>query len=187
MTAVTISSDFGAQENNICQFPLFSPFICHDVMVLDGMILVVFNVEFQVSFFTLLFHPHQEVLQSLNKRLLVLQLTKDHNLISYKSNLQQADVGCCVIYRKVNFLGMFLQVMGQCSIFIYGFTIPCLYNQFLSSLVSFLYRIKFFPIKNEKSVKGCKCWYLKLKSSFLMCVPMCVYLGVAVCIYNKSW
>ena len=62
MTAVTIRSDFGPQENNICQFPLFSPFICHDVMALDGMILVVFNVEFQASFFTLLFHPHQEVL-----------------------------------------------------------------------------------------------------------------------------
>ena len=34
--------------------------ICHEVMGPDAVILVFLNVEFQVSFFTLLFHPHQE-------------------------------------------------------------------------------------------------------------------------------
>ena len=38
----------------------FSPSICHEVMVLDAIILVLFffNVEFQARFFTLLFHLH---------------------------------------------------------------------------------------------------------------------------------
>ena len=37
--------------------------ICHEVMGLDAMILVFLNVEFQASFFTLIFHPHQESFQ----------------------------------------------------------------------------------------------------------------------------
>ena len=36
-----------------------SPFICHEVMGLEAM-----SVEFQASFFTLLFYPHQEALKS---------------------------------------------------------------------------------------------------------------------------
>ena len=40
----------------------FSPSICHKVMGPDVMILVFFNVEFQASLFTLLFHPHQEAI-----------------------------------------------------------------------------------------------------------------------------
>ena len=43
----------------------FSSPICHEVMGSDAMILVFFfffNVEFQASFFTLLFHFHQETL-----------------------------------------------------------------------------------------------------------------------------
>ena len=43
----------------------FSPSICHGVMWPDAMILVFFYVEFQVSFFTLLFHLHQETLKFL--------------------------------------------------------------------------------------------------------------------------
>ena len=39
-TAVTIHSDFGAQENEICHCFHFSPSICHEVMGLDAMILV---------------------------------------------------------------------------------------------------------------------------------------------------
>ena len=38
MAAVTIHSDFGAQENKMCLFPLFSPCICHEVMGLDAVI-----------------------------------------------------------------------------------------------------------------------------------------------------
>ena len=38
----------------------FSPSICHEVMGLDAMILVFLSIEFQVSFFTLPFHPNQE-------------------------------------------------------------------------------------------------------------------------------
>ena len=56
MAAVTINSDFGAQENKICHcfyfFSFYLPWndgtICHDLSFL--------NVEFQTSFFSLLFH-----------------------------------------------------------------------------------------------------------------------------------
>ena len=55
MTAVTIHSVFGAQENKVCQhFHLF-PFYWPEEMGLDAMILVFFNVEFQTSFFIPLF------------------------------------------------------------------------------------------------------------------------------------
>ena len=40
----------------------FSLSICHEVMRLDDMKLAFLNVEFQASFFTLLFHPHQVTL-----------------------------------------------------------------------------------------------------------------------------
>ena len=39
--------------------------ICHEVMGPDAMILVFLNVEFETSFFTVLFHLHQEALQFL--------------------------------------------------------------------------------------------------------------------------
>ena len=62
MTAFTIPSDFGAQENKICHCFHFPPFYlpwsdgtgCYDLRFL--------NVEFEVSLFTLLFHLHQEAL-----------------------------------------------------------------------------------------------------------------------------
>ena len=58
-------TDFGAQENKICNCFHFFPFYlswsdrtrCHDLRFL--------NVEFQASFFTLLFHFHQEAFQVL--------------------------------------------------------------------------------------------------------------------------
>ena len=40
MGAVTICSDFGAQEKNVCHCSIISPSICHEVMGLDSMILV---------------------------------------------------------------------------------------------------------------------------------------------------
>ena len=40
MAAVTICSDFGAQENKVVSLSTVSPFICHEVMGLDAMILV---------------------------------------------------------------------------------------------------------------------------------------------------
>ena len=46
MAAVTICSDFGAQENKVCHCLHFSPSICYEVMGLDAMILVFLNVEF---------------------------------------------------------------------------------------------------------------------------------------------
>ena len=60
MAAVTIHSDFGAQEKEICHcfhcFPIYLSRSdgagCYDLSFL--------NVEFQVSFFILLFHFHQE-------------------------------------------------------------------------------------------------------------------------------
>ena len=60
MAAVTICSDFGAQENKVCHcfhcFPIYLPWVigCHDLIFL--------NVEFQANFFTLLFHFDQEPL-----------------------------------------------------------------------------------------------------------------------------
>ena len=54
MAAVTIHSDFGAQENKICHYSTFPPSICQEVMRLNALILV--------SFFTLLFDYHQEAL-----------------------------------------------------------------------------------------------------------------------------
>ena len=39
---------------------IFPPSICHEVMGPDAMICVFLNVEFQASFFTLLFHFHRE-------------------------------------------------------------------------------------------------------------------------------
>ena len=40
MAAVTIYSDFGAQENKVCHCFHCFPSICHEVMELDAMILV---------------------------------------------------------------------------------------------------------------------------------------------------
>ena len=40
----------------------FSPSLCHEVMRLSAKNLSFLNAEFQSSFFTLLFHPYQEVL-----------------------------------------------------------------------------------------------------------------------------
>ena len=62
MAAVTICSDFGAQENKVCHcfhcFPIYFPWSdgtrCHDLSFM--------NVEFLANFFTLLFHFHQEAL-----------------------------------------------------------------------------------------------------------------------------
>ena len=60
MAAGTICNDFGAQENLslLPHFPFYLPGSdgtgCHALHF--------FNVEFQASFFTLLFNPHQEEL-----------------------------------------------------------------------------------------------------------------------------
>ena len=59
MAAFTTCSDFGAQENEIGHRLTFSPFVCHEVMGLDAVILV-FLMSFKSSFFTLFFHSHQE-------------------------------------------------------------------------------------------------------------------------------
>ena len=53
MAAITVHSDFGAQENKICHCFHFSPSICHEVMGLDAMILVFLMLSFKPSFFTL--------------------------------------------------------------------------------------------------------------------------------------
>ena len=62
-TVVTVCSDFEAQGKKICHcwhfFTFYLPWSggtgCHNLSFL--------NVEFKASFFTLLFHPHQEVLR----------------------------------------------------------------------------------------------------------------------------
>ena len=56
------SSDFGAQENKSVTAFSFSPFIWHEVMELDTMILVFWMLSFKPAFSTLFFHFHQEAL-----------------------------------------------------------------------------------------------------------------------------
>ena len=50
MVAVTIYSDFGVQENKICHCFHFSPFICHEVMGPDAMVLVFWTISFKPDF-----------------------------------------------------------------------------------------------------------------------------------------
>ena len=56
MTAVTIHSDFGAQENSL-SVSIVSPSICDEVMGPDDMILVFWMLSFNPVFVTLLFFP----------------------------------------------------------------------------------------------------------------------------------
>ena len=58
MGAVTIFSDFGAQENNVTVSIVFPP-ICHELMGPDAMILVFQMLGFKPAF-SLSFHFHQE-------------------------------------------------------------------------------------------------------------------------------
>ena len=50
MAAVTICSDFGAQENKVCHCSIVSPSICHEVMGPDAMILVFWRMSFKPAF-----------------------------------------------------------------------------------------------------------------------------------------
>ena len=50
MTAVTVHSDFGAQEKKVCHRFHFSQFICHEMMGLDAMILVFWMLRFKPAF-----------------------------------------------------------------------------------------------------------------------------------------
>ena len=55
MSAVTVHSDFEAQENKVWHYSIFCPCICHEVMGLDAMILVFwmcFKPAFSLSSFT---------------------------------------------------------------------------------------------------------------------------------------
>ena len=61
MAAVTIQSDSGAQIKSVTS-STFPPSICYEVMGPDHKPFSFLNAEFQVRFFTLLFHPHQEAL-----------------------------------------------------------------------------------------------------------------------------
>ena len=53
MAAVTMCSDFGAQENKICHCFHFPPSICHEVMGPDAMIIVT-EFTFSLSYFNLI-------------------------------------------------------------------------------------------------------------------------------------
>ena len=46
MAAVTICSDFGAQENEVCHCSIVSPSISYEVMGPDAMILVFWMLSF---------------------------------------------------------------------------------------------------------------------------------------------
>ena len=64
MAAVTTSSDFGAQENNICHCSHFFPYICHEVMGFDAMIFIlncfrgIFSPSIQNIILEILFQSH---------------------------------------------------------------------------------------------------------------------------------
>ena len=61
MAAVTICSDFGAPPKwSLSLFPLFPHLF--EVMGPDAMILVFWMLSFKPTFYTLLFHFHQEAL-----------------------------------------------------------------------------------------------------------------------------
>ena len=55
MAAVTICSNFGAQENKVCHVSIVSLSICHKVMGLDATIFVFWMLCFKPTFSTLLF------------------------------------------------------------------------------------------------------------------------------------
>ena len=50
MAAVTIHSDFGAQNNKVCRYFISPPSICHEVMGPDAMILVFWMLSFKATF-----------------------------------------------------------------------------------------------------------------------------------------
>ena len=50
----------GLQKIKSLTVSIVSPFICHEVMGLDAMILVFRMLSFKANIFTLLFHFHQE-------------------------------------------------------------------------------------------------------------------------------
>ena len=65
MAAVTVHSDFGDQESKVCHCFYFFTLLfamCDGTRWNDLSFFFFFNIEFQVSFFTLLFHPHWEAL-----------------------------------------------------------------------------------------------------------------------------
>ena len=59
----SLSSDFGAQGEEMCQYSHLSSSICHAVLGLDAMILFFFFLTFSLKLaLTLLLRPHQEAL-----------------------------------------------------------------------------------------------------------------------------
>ena len=60
MVAVTICSDSEPIKENLL-VSTFSP-IYHEVIELDALILIFWMLSIKPAFFTLLFHPHQEIL-----------------------------------------------------------------------------------------------------------------------------
>ena len=50
MMAVTIHSDFGAQEEKIVTASTFPPSICHELLGLDAMILVFWMLNIKLAF-----------------------------------------------------------------------------------------------------------------------------------------
>ena len=59
MATVTIHSDFGAQEIKTVIVSIVSPSTCHEVMVLDAMILVFWILSFKPAFSLSSFTFHQ--------------------------------------------------------------------------------------------------------------------------------
>ena len=64
MAAINIHSDVRAQKEEICHCFHFPPFYLPWSDGTGCYNLIFFNIEFYASYFTLLFHPHQEALSS---------------------------------------------------------------------------------------------------------------------------
>ena len=62
MAAVTIHSDFVAQENEFDTISIISPFIYHEMIGVDAMIFIFWMLHFKPAVFAFLFHLHQEAL-----------------------------------------------------------------------------------------------------------------------------
>ena len=54
MAAVSIYSDFGGQENEVCPVSIFAPSICHKVVGSDTMVLAFWILSFKPAFHSLL-------------------------------------------------------------------------------------------------------------------------------------
>ena len=102
---------------------IVSPSVCYEVIGSDDTIFVFLNVEFQASFFTFLFHLHQEELKSLLMKVkeeseklgLKLNLQKTKIMVSTPMTSWQIDGETMETLTDFIFLGSKITADGDCS------------------------------------------------------------------------